>query len=155
MPEDIPHVIDLWKSVLNTEFCVWDEEYPSESEANADLCSGYLHVLETDGSIIGSISVIDKQDKEQETLELWKCPGHAGELSRIAVVSAYQGKKLAARMVCFGEGILKQRSCHCVRLLAAIGNIPAIRTYLNCGYMIRGEVEMYDISFLAMEKELV
>lgn len=51
---DIPAVLALYRSVLGTEGCTWDEDYPSETEAEGDLSSGGLYVFESDGRLLVS-----------------------------------------------------------------------------------------------------
>lgn len=51
---DLPAVLALYRSVLGTEGCTWDEDYPSEREAKGDLSSGGLYVFESDGKLLVS-----------------------------------------------------------------------------------------------------
>ncbi|MEI3152080.1 MAG: hypothetical protein V8S82_00130 [Eubacteriales bacterium] len=47
-------MLALYRSVLVTEGCTWDEDYPSEREAKGDLSSGGLYVFESDGRLLVS-----------------------------------------------------------------------------------------------------
>lgn len=47
---DADAVLGLYKSVVGTPLCVWNDVYPTEFDINNDLAAGTLYVLERDGS---------------------------------------------------------------------------------------------------------
>ena len=76
------------------------------------------------------------------------------ELARIAVAPDYRGNGYALFMVERLLDILRRDGTSCVRLLAAVGNSPAIRTYEKAGFLHRGTVEAWGERYLAMEKRM-
>ena len=53
---DAKTVLALYRAVIGTPFCVWDESYPGETEIQGDLAAGTLYVLARDSEVIGAIS---------------------------------------------------------------------------------------------------
>lgn len=47
-------MLALYRSVLGTESCTWDEDYPSERKAKDNLSFGGLYVFESDGRLLVS-----------------------------------------------------------------------------------------------------
>ena len=150
---DADNILTLYRSVMGSDFCTWNEFYPGMEEIRADYESGNLYVLRDCSKIIGAISIVP--ENELDELEFWKIKdGSAAEIARVAVVPEYQGRGLALRMVLDTEKILKARGCRAVHLLAARVNIPACHTYQKAGYHLAGECNMYGHRFCAYEKEL-
>ncbi len=52
------HIAALYKAVIGTPFCTWDESYPGATEIMGDLSAGSLYVLEEDQELIGAISIV-------------------------------------------------------------------------------------------------
>ena len=52
-PADIATVANIYDSVRNRGFCVWNENYPTAEHAMRDEKAGCLYVLKYDGKIIG------------------------------------------------------------------------------------------------------
>ncbi len=108
------------------------------------------------GSIVGAASVVP--ENELDDLEFWTDPGEAAgegkvfEIARIVISPRFQGKGLGKRLVTSLEEVLRERGCSAVRLLAAVKNIPACRTYLHCGFRILGECDRYGDHYYACEK---
>lgn len=108
------------------------------------------------GSIVGAASIVP--ENELDDLEFWTDPGEAAgegkvfEIARIVISPRFQGKGLGKRLVTSLEEVLRERGCSAVRLLAAVKNIPACRTYLHCGFRILGECDRYGDHYYACEK---
>ena len=67
---DAKTVLALYRAVIGTPFCVWDESYPGETEIQGDLAAGTLYVLARDSEVIGAISIVP--ENETDNLDCWK-----------------------------------------------------------------------------------
>jgi len=105
--EEAEEILQLYRSLIGTEYCVWTENYPTEREVEFDLSRNALFCLhermpEPDEGerLIGTISIDD--DPEVEALSCWSedlTP--VAELSRLGVPTAprsgYAPKSLPMR----------------------------------------------------------
>lgn len=150
---DLPAVLALYRSVLGTEGCTWDEDYPSEREAKGDLSSGGLYVFESDGKLIGAISVLSGE--EFDGLAGWR--GESGgscELSRLAVSTEEQGKGRAKTVAREALKEARKKGYTSARLLVSKVNRAAVGLYRSLGFDFVGECHKYGIDFFACEKIL-
>ena len=150
--EELPAVLELYKSVIGSEFCTWDEDYPGLEEINADHGNSSLFVLTEGDSLLGAVSIIP--ENELDELDCWQYRENAAELARVVVTPSMQGKGLSKKLVTEAENLLRQRGVKVVHLLAAVQNIPANRCYRSCGYVRYGEIPMYDSIYYPCEKLL-
>ncbi|NLD87152.1 MAG: GNAT family N-acetyltransferase [Clostridiales bacterium] len=145
-------ILSLYRSVMGTKFCTWNEDYPSMEEIDNDIENNCLYVMTSEGRIIASISIVP--ERELDELQVWSEREDAAELARLVVNRDCQGKGLAFRMLSEMEELLREKGTKTVHLLAAKQNIPAVKTYLKADYEIKGEVNIYGNSYFAMEKIL-
>ena len=99
--EEAEEILQLYRSLIGTEYCVWTENYPTEREVEFDLSRNALFCLhermpEPDERerLIGTISIDD--DPEVEALSCWSedlTP--VAELSRLGVAAEYQNRGIA------------------------------------------------------------
>lgn len=154
-PAEAGTVLALYKSVLGTPFCVWDEYYPDASDVENDLARGCLFVLTEpeDGHdvIIGAISICP--GNESDEFAPWTSL-HAAEFARVVIRPDRQGRGLARLLVAGIEREIAARGIPWVHLLAAEVNIPAYKTYLACGYKPVGEADAYGHHYICCEKML-
>lgn len=151
-PEDEAEILALYEAAKTSPYTTWNEYYPAKEEADADLAAGTLYVLKEAGAVIGAVSVAP--ENEIEDFSGWEFPEPAREIARVAVLPAYWGKGLAAVMVGELEKILKSEGCRSVRLLVAVKNPPACRTYEKRGFSFRGRTFMFGNDYHAAEKAL-
>ncbi len=149
---DAEAVLSLYKSLLGSPFCVWNEAYPGEEEIKHDIETENLYVLEDEGHIIGAVSAVP--ENELDGFSCWHCKSAHRELARVAVARDRQGMGLAARMVNEAEAILRAQGCQAIHLSVAKGNIPAYKTYLKTGFAVVGEAALYGGQYFLMEKRL-
>ena len=101
--EEAEEILQLYRSLIGTEYCVWTENYPTERGAEFDLSRNALFCLyermpEPDERerLIGTISIDD--DPEVEALSCWSedlTP--VAELSRLGVAVGNQKRCNARR----------------------------------------------------------
>ena len=145
-------ILSLYRSVLGEEFCVWNEYYPGPEEIRADMASGGLRVLTENGAIIGAISAIP--ENEMDEMSCWHIREHVREIARVVIGKEYRGRGLAGEMVKLLLPILRREGAESVHLSAAVGNLPAVRTYDKLGFERVGEADMYGGHYYLMELSL-
>lgn len=155
--EDVSAVAALWKSLVGTPGCMWDEEYPGEEDARRDVDECALYVLckdGEDGEIIGAMSAGD--DYDLWTLGFWSMDikRHAG-CSRLGIAAKYQGQGLAKVLFSQVEQDLLKRGYDGVGFLVSPHNPAALAVYNKMGYVKIGETWMYEQDFYCYEKNLV
>lgn len=151
---DIAAVVNIYEAVKKRGFCVWSEQYPTVEDATRDEEAGCLYVLKHDGEVIGCASV--EPIAEDDDLPFWKInDGTHREISRIAILPAHQGKRLAQKMVGMLLDELKKNGISSIHLLAAKANPPAFRTYQALGFDFIGECYRYGADYFVCEKILI
>lgn len=150
---DLEKIMQLYKSVIGTEFCAWNEYYPEYEELNHDFETENLYTLNENNTIIGAVSVVP--ENEMDNLDIWKINDKTvHEIARIVVDKKYQGKGNAYQMVSLIIEHLKENGCKSVHLSVADINIPAWKTYKKLGFEIVGEQDMYGGHYFLCEKIL-
>ena len=145
-------VLQLYRSVLGEEFCVWNEYYPGMEEIRADLGSGGLFLLCEGETVMGAISAVP--ENELDGMNCWRIREHAREIARVVIGKEYRGRGLAGEMVKLLLPILRREGAESVHLSAATGNLPAVRTYEKLGFERVGEADMYEGRYYLMELSL-
>jgi len=149
---DAKTVLALYRAVIGTPFCVWDESYPGEEEIQNDLASGTLYVLERDGEVIGAISIVP--ENETDDLDCWKVKENAREFARVVVRPDCQHQGLSFYLV---DGIiqeLKKQHAAAIHIAVAKRNIPAQKLYRKMGFDFCGESEIFGSNYYLCEKIL-
>jgi len=145
-------IINLYKAVIGTPFCTWDETYPGEAEITEDLSSGTLFVLEENQELIGAISIVP--ENEINDFDCWKVRENTREFARVVLRPDCQHKGLSVHLV---EGVirkLQKQGVAAVHIAVAKENLPAQRLYHNTGFEFCGEADLYGHSFFLCEKIL-
>jgi len=150
--EELDSVSYLYESVKGTNFCTWDETYPTSFEIKEDFLNSNLYLYLIDEHIVGTISVVSKNELNE--LDCWTTNKNSCEIARICVARKFQGNGIASDMVFRIEKILSINGYSSIHLLAAVKNIPAIKTYLNAGYHKLSQVKMFGNDFFPMEKNI-
>lgn len=145
-------ILNVYHSVIGSQFCAWNNLYPSEYEICADMEAGTLYVIENQNAIISAISVVP--ENELDGFDCWEEKENAREFARVAVMPDCQGKGIAGILVSKIEKILKSQCIGAIHISVAKKNIPAQKLYQSHGFSIRGEAEMYGNSFWLFEKLL-
>ena len=146
---DFLSVLSLYKSAIGTEGCVWDENYPSESEINADIAAGTLYVYTDGEEIVGAVSVLP--ENELDGLPEWKVTSGHCEIARVVISRGRRGEGLAGGMLTELTELLRGQGVKAVHLLAAKNNPPALALYRRLGFAFYGEVFMFGHDYLMAE----
>lgn len=150
---ELGEILGLYKSMIGSEFCFWNEYYPGEEEIEHDFAAGGLYVLAEKGQIIGAASIIS--ENEMSDYPFWKvADGAERELARVVIAREFQGKGLASELVKAAIDALQKQGCTAVHLAVDPTNIPANRLYARLGFQKTGEAEMYNKLYYLLEKNL-
>ena len=145
-------VMDLYKAVIGTPYCTWDDSYPGEFEITEDLSSRTLYVLEEDGELIGAISIVP--ENEIDDFDCWRIKKNAREFARVVLRPDHQHKGLSIYLV---EGIIKEfekQGVAAAHIAVAKNNIPAQKLCRKANFDFCGEADMYGHSFFLCERVL-
>lgn len=150
---DIDEILKLYRSVLDTPYCRWSQDYPNIDNISDDLERDALFCLKDKGEIVATIS-IDK-DENVEELECWdRSLGPAVEFSRLCVRKDYQGQGIPAGLISYMEAYVKNKGINSVHFLVSKYNISAQKAYSSLGYTVKGECSMYHDEYFCYEKKL-
>ena len=177
--EEAEEILQLYRSLIGTEYCVWTENYPTEREVEFDLSRNALFCLYekmpepdgreqgvrlseeqtaeslsvTRGRLMGTISIDD--DPEVEALSCWSedlTP--VAELSRLGVAVEYQNRGIARILLQEAMAELKSQGYKAVHILVAKDNVKALRSYEKLHFTTAGECELFGHSYWCYEREL-
>ena len=88
---DLKYVNDLYNSVKNTPYCVWDEYYPTLIDIECDFTAKTLYLIKEDDLILGAVSV--NPENEMDDLDCFTKVLKPCEIARVVVNKLYQNKK--------------------------------------------------------------
>lgn len=153
---DKNEIMCLYKSVLESDFCFWDDNYPNEEIFDFDISRDALFVLrdqERDNKIIAAISI--DLDDEVEKLECWsKDLVPVAELSRLVIDMNYQGKSLSRSIMIKAIDVLRERGYKAVHILVHKKNLKAINSYTHLNYKRVGETNLHGNDYWCYEMGL-
>lgn len=150
-PEDAQQVLALYRNVMGSGFCVWNDGYPTMAEITHDLETGNLYVLAGSSGLVGAISVVP--ENEMDGFDCWTLNG-GREIARVVIDRAWQGRGLAGDMVAGVTEVLRESGCRSIRLAVVKGHLPACKTYRRAGFAVVGQARMYGNDYELMEKIL-
>ena len=153
--EEAEEILQLYRSLIGTEYCAWTENYPTEREVEFDLSRDALFCLRETiiGDLIGVISIDD--DPEVKALPCWSANlTPVAELSRLGVAAEYQNRGIARILLQEAMAELKSQGYRAVHILVAKDNVKALRSYEKLHFTTAGECELFGHSYWCYEKEL-
>lgn len=148
---DAEHIFSLYQNAKVSEFCVWNDSYPTIAEIAHDLETNNLYVMTDGNKIIGAISIVP--ENELDSFYCWSYKD-SKEIARVVIDNAYQGHGLSFKMVESVELILRKNGHNAIHLSVVKSNIPAYKTYIKAGFAVVGEAQMYGNDYYLMEKAL-
>ena len=149
---DADAVFMLYRAVVGTPFCVWDDEYPGFAEIERDLTAECLFVLEENGEIVGAVSI--NLENEMDAIDCWRAEENAGEFARVVIRPDAQGRGLAKILVAGILGKMRERGYEIARLAVEANHIPAQRLYRSFGFQTVDRKEMWGRPYLLCELKL-
>lgn len=151
--EETDEVLQLYRSLAGTEYCVWDDEYPTEREIAFDMSRNALFCMKHEAQIVGVVSIDD--DPAVQTLECWSEElNPAAEVSRVGVSIQWQNRGIARNLLQNVMIELRRQGYKGVRLLVAQENKKAVSSYRKLEFSVAGECKMFGHKYWCYEKEL-
>ena len=148
--ENTNEILDLYHSVVGSEFCVWDMEYPNLETINFDIDNDGLYIGLIDNKIMCAISIC--ADLEFVGNLGWEFVDNVLEISRFVVSKEYQSQGFAKMMLEYVLNDLKRLKINSVHLACQYQNIPAKKVYESFNFNVVSEIDMFDNHYLLMEK---
>lgn len=145
-------ILALYHSMLGTEGCTWNENYPGMQEIDEDIENDSLYCL-CNSSIIIAAAFTGCSD-ELLTLKWSENIRKPCDLARICVRRDMQRKGIGKLMLSLIFDDAKKRGFDGIRMLVSKQNVPALALYNKCGFACCGETEMYGIDFYCYERSL-
>lgn len=151
---DKVEILELYRSLVGTEYCAWTYDYPGEIDIEGDLSRDALFCLkDAEGKIVGTISI--DQDEEVEKLSCWRENLQpSAELSRLGVRPEYQNQGVARKLLQYGMDELRRQGKKSVHFLVCKTNQKAIRSYDALNFDIVGECEFFGEEWWCYEKAI-
>lgn len=150
--KDARTIRELHRSVLGTEGCTWNEDYPGDLELFGDLGEGRLFIWGDESRMIGAVSLVEP--RELDEFECLHPVADACEFARVVISPAMQGRGEAGKMLTAFLQLMKDRGFGSVNISVAKCNHKARRLYEHLGFTARGEVFLYGHDFFLMKKIL-
>lgn len=146
---DLKYVNDLYNSVKNTPYCVWDEYYPTLIDIECDFTANTLYLIKEDKLILGAVSI--NPENEMDDLNCFTKVLKPCEIARVVVNPLYQNKKIGQFMINELINEVKKIGYNSIRLAVEINHIPAIKLYEKCGFKKVGTNFMYEHHYYLYE----
>lgn len=141
--EDVPEILTIYKSLVGTAGCTWDDEYPNEESAKSDIKSKSLYLLKKADKIIAVASA----GAFDELNHLNWTPQNPCELARIGVVPSFQNQGIGTIILQNVMQTMKTNGFDGIRMLVSKTNFAALALYNKNGFENCGETYMFDIEF--------
>ena len=141
--EDIYEITSLYRSLIGTPGCTWDEDYPNQETVENDMSNGWLYILKIQNEVMGVVSIGDFGELGDLN---WR-PKNPCELARIGVRPMLQKQGIGTLLLQHCFEIVKNEGFDGIRILVAKINVAAIALYEKNGFERCGEVNKFDIDF--------
>lgn len=130
----------------------WDQVYPDLATIERDIEDGTLHVAESDGKVVGCVTLNEAQDPTYATVSWELVESRVGVVHRLMIDPALQGKGLARNLMSYVETLAGSQGLRTIRLDAYTQNLTALALYDKLGYRRAGIVQLRKGPFWCFEK---
>lgn len=129
----------LWQACAAQDQCLWDANYPTRDILSFDLAHGYLHVMEQNGQILGSVTLMISDDIEEQGYPFAQAVRPV-VITRLCISPSYQKRGYAQALFDYACRAAKAVGFDAMHLLCDVRNIPALRLYerVSCREVCRG-----------------
>jgi len=149
---ELNRILELYRSVMDNDYCTWNNEYPSMLEIKQDFEAKCLYILTDDHRIIGAISIVP--NNELDDFDGWNINSGVREIARVVTANEIQGLGLGKLMVANVLSVMAKDDYKACHLSVALENRPAYKLYLSLGFINRGESSIFGGNYYLLEKEL-
>lgn len=147
---DKNEILSLYKSMIGSKGCVWDEFYPSVDIIAEDISLNSLYCLKDINNTIIATASCGKGDELNE-LEWNSKSLKPAELARVCVRKEYQNKGIASYLLSYIKSDIKKQGFDSIRLLAESNYTSANMLYKKNGFVCYGKTFIYDHYFNCYE----
>ena len=135
---EIPEILGISRAcaeyMIEQGIFQWNEQYPSEEAFSKDLEREELYVLETDGKIVGMITLTTTMDDEYIPVKWLTKNVDTIYIHRLGVHPKYQGRGFAQKLMGFAENYAKNKGYTSIRLDTFSQNKRNQKFYEQRGY---------------------
>ncbi|MEA4832919.1 MAG: GNAT family N-acetyltransferase [Oscillospiraceae bacterium] len=142
--ENSDEIMALYKSLVGTPGCTWDEYYPSSENIAQNIRNNSLYIIKDDcGGIIAAAGA--EVERAHINIGCWsKEIKNPCGLFRVAVRGDMHNRRIGETLVRYIKDDLFSKGFDAVILLVSPTNPAAVSLYKKCGFVKRGECSMYD-----------
>lgn len=151
VPGDTEAVYGLYRSLVGSHGCSWDEEYPALENVEEDLTSGSLYVAQLSGVVCAAVAAGPFDELADAGWALF--PGFC-EIARMAVERQLWGTGLGQKLLVYAMGQAADRGFLSARLLAYAGNPHALSLYRRLDFIRRERVFAWGRDYFGFERML-
>ena len=147
--EDADTIFALYRSLVGTPYCAWDENYPARSNLEEDLAANSIYCL-CDGTKIIAVATA-MHCPEHDAFSWGPAVRRPCDLMRIGVSREVQGQGIGALLLQKMIQASRDAGYDSMRILVSQKNLPALKLYRNAGAVYRGETNAYGIDWFRYE----
>ncbi|MDD3864823.1 MAG: GNAT family N-acetyltransferase [Candidatus Izemoplasmatales bacterium] len=114
----------------------WSNIYPTRHHFESDLEKNGLYVYETNGNVIGSISILDVDDDSYQTIA-WCC-SHSQVIHRMMVDPHHLGEGVGSGLLRHAIDLIFQKGFDSIKVDTHPDNVRMKKILLAFGFQTRG-----------------
>ncbi len=151
--KDTDEIMALYRMQIGSDYCIWDENYPSMELLDGDIAEQRAFVVRRDERIVAAISW-DK-DEEVDRLPCWdRHLQRTAEFARLCIHPEYQHRGLTCSLIIGSEERLKAEGYDGAHYIVSVNHKRALKAYEKFGYTLKGRVRLFNQEWFAYEKAL-
>ena len=133
----------------------WDENYPNERHASADIANDVGYVMERDGEVVGYTAVVTSGEPTYASIDgKWQTNGDYVVVHRLAVSQKVKGKGIGKAMMKAVERHARSLGIPSFRIDTNFDNTAMLGMLSKLGFSYCGEIQYEHGSRKAFEKIL-
>ena len=158
-PSDIPSIADILRKAVERMLAEgkhqWDENYPNETHARADIERGIGYVLESEGEVAGYAAVVFTGEPAYADIDgRWLTDGEYVVVHRLAVSQQARGKGFGRACLQAVAGYARERGVPSFRIDTNYDNFAMLGLLERLGFTYCGEIRYESGLRRAFEKPL-
>jgi ribosomal protein S18 acetylase RimI-like enzyme len=149
--EDGKNILRVYKSIIGTQGCTWDADYPSMEWIILDVKMKSLYCLTNDKGEIVAVATAGPLNELEDLI--WDSRmTRPCELARIGVLPSLQNRGIASKLLNAVIEDCKSRGYNGMRFLVSKTNYNALMLYNKFGFQKEGEVFRYGHEYYSYYK---
>lgn len=157
--DDLREIADILRNAVERMLAEgkhqWDENYPNETHARADIESGIGYVLESEGKVVGYAAVVFTGEPAYVHIDgRWLTDGPYVVVHRVAVSQQVRGKGFGRAYLEAVAGYARERGVPSFRIDTNYDNFAMLGLLERLGFTYCGEIRYDSGQRRAFEKPL-